>query len=89
MFGRYEELFVHVIPGQAELLLVSAYFLDYAGWRMGLSTEVGRLYARVRMVKTLATKLRPGMWCSIYLIPHALSPLARFIPCNGTIPGYR
>ena len=31
---------MHVIPEQAELLRVSAYFLDYAAWRMGRSTEV-------------------------------------------------
>lgn len=33
-------LLMHVIPEQAELLRVSAYFLDYAAWRMGRSTEV-------------------------------------------------
>jgi hypothetical protein len=71
---------MHVILEQAEILRASAYFLDYAAWRMGLSTEVGRLYARVRIVKTLATKLRPGMWCSIYLIisASAVYPLQRY-----------
>ena len=40
---------MHVIPEQAELLRVSAYFLDYAAWRMGRSTEVR--YKRMTLCK--------------------------------------
>ena len=40
---------MHVIPEQAELLRVSAYFLDCAAWRMGQSTEVR--YKRTTLCK--------------------------------------